>query len=794
MSKPATIRSSVDLPEPLGPRTTHSSPSLHGQRQALQRRDAAFRGRIDAEEVAQLDERAHSSASARPGAGAENARRVASRTSAAAARTYSGRGAEHDEHVHLEHERRLGRGRPRSQADEIGDDGGERDAGERAGDEPRRGDGERAQPDDPAQQRGRRALRLEIEQLAPLVAQVAEHGQQDPGQREPERHGRGHGEREQGPVRDRVAAGVGLERVARLDREHVERLRGECAIDLSRARRGREAAARPRSRGPRPDAARFTAAASASPSPTTAWPSTPGKRRIGRDDANGEPLAGDLQRQQAAFVRGGGETRRGEHRHRLAVRRLPRPDPRRDRIRERVVDRPALDPRPADADPALERARYVGSSTATDPSAPGPRPRRVPAAACRGSITIPASLPPRAGRESASPSADTEEAAPAALDLSEDVHVAAASARRTGEPCGEPRPRAAAAPRSARQLRARAVRVGSRQPFSRASVAGRETEQRDPALALEPADASGQPQHRRDLDAGQLAEPLEGRSVLHRDQPPQVLADDVVERHAMRRLVALAARERRAVALGEERQAEADDEERSRDHGVAGVARERERRRAGARASAAGEPLDERAAPAAAARATSTAAANVTSAGSSSVRSPSPSPRASSSATSATAAIAAASSEPEPGAREPAPRRRRRGRRSRPAATSSASPSPSAERTLRASTSPTGAPARSATTAPPSSADREPDRRPGQRERARLGHGHERELPAARAVPGEPPAGCREVGAQRHRRQEREREQERRRLAADDPEPAARRAARRLRLAQLLDRRDAGRS
>ena len=58
---------------------------LDGEAEPLQRGDAAFRRGIDAEHVLELDERAHSNTSARGGAGAENARRVASRIRPAAA-------------------------------------------------------------------------------------------------------------------------------------------------------------------------------------------------------------------------------------------------------------------------------------------------------------------------------------------------------------------------------------------------------------------------------------------------------------------------------------------------------------------------------------------------------------------------------------------------------------------------------------------------------------------------------------------------------------------------------------
>ena len=118
-------------------------------------------------------------------------------------------------------------------------------------------------------------------------------------------------------------------------------------------------------------------------------------------------------------------------------------------------------------------------------------------------------------------------------------------------------------------------------------------EERDPRLALEPAHAAGEPKHRRRLDTGQAAEARERRGILHRDQPPQVFADDVVERDPVRRLVALAAGECRAVALGEQGQAEADDEKgRGRDR-VAGIAGERERGDPQPERTAAREPLDE---------------------------------------------------------------------------------------------------------------------------------------------------------------------------------------------------------
>ena len=61
-SSPASSRSSVDLPEPLGPSTVSTSPSRDGQRQPLQRCRVALGRRVDAEDVLQLD-RVHAAAS-----------------------------------------------------------------------------------------------------------------------------------------------------------------------------------------------------------------------------------------------------------------------------------------------------------------------------------------------------------------------------------------------------------------------------------------------------------------------------------------------------------------------------------------------------------------------------------------------------------------------------------------------------------------------------------------------------------------------------------------------------------
>ena len=138
-SKPATIRSSVDLPEPLGPRTTQSSPRSTA---SVRPWSAATppSARVDAEEI--LDSTSRSFDRLHPAGrrSRERARRVASRTSAVAADVEDDRGAD-DAEIHVEDERRLSRGGAGGQPDEVGDDGGEREprdgAGEEAGDRDR---------------------------------------------------------------------------------------------------------------------------------------------------------------------------------------------------------------------------------------------------------------------------------------------------------------------------------------------------------------------------------------------------------------------------------------------------------------------------------------------------------------------------------------------------------------------------------------------------------------------------------------------------------------------------------
>ena len=195
-------------------------------------------------------------------------------------------------------------------------------------------------------------------------------------------------------MRDRVAAGVLLERQPRLDVEHVERLRGERTLDRVPAAR----LAQPQPglvRRAAPGRSRLTAAASASPSPTTPWPSTPGKRRT--VSTTRTVTRSPAIWSGAAFVGRGGQPRRGEDGNR--IRGLARPDPRRDRVRERVPDARPVDPGSADADPVADPARHVRKLDGHRACQPGAgvraaldqarvrldRDPRQPAAASRGS-------------------------------------------------------------------------------------------------------------------------------------------------------------------------------------------------------------------------------------------------------------------------------------------------------------------------------------------------------------------------------------------------------------------------
>ena len=218
-------------------------------------------------------------------------------------------------------------------------------------------------------------------------------------------------------MRDRVAAGVLLERQPRLDVEYVERLSGEGTLD--RVPAGRLAQAQPdfaRPRGAGPLEVDGRGAPLLVPDDALAVDAREAAHRV--DDADGDALARDLEREQAAFVGRGGQPRRGEDGNR--IRGLARPDPRRDRVRERVPDARPVDPGSADADPVGDPARHVRSSMVTAPVSP------VPASAPRsirrvsGSIAIPASRPPRSLTRQRVAERDADEPPRRRLDLGEE--------------------------------------------------------------------------------------------------------------------------------------------------------------------------------------------------------------------------------------------------------------------------------------------------------------------------------------------------------------------------------------
>ena len=189
---------------------------------------------------------------------------------------------------------------------------------------------------------------------------------------------------------------------------------------------------------------------------------------------------------------------------------------------------------------------------------------------------------------------------------------------------------------------------------------------------------------------------------------------DEVPRHGVGGAVTLARAERRPVGLGEEREPEADDEERRGRDRVARVAAEREDSEAEAERR---PPAERRCVSRSASRnagrrslAAATAAAKVTSAGRSSTRSPSVSPRRSESTTRSAAATAARSrgvtgARPSRGGPDVAVAA---STAVPPSATRATSSRPVPERTLWPSTSPAGAPARSATKAPAASPSTKP--------------------------------------------------------------------------------------
>ena len=289
----------------------------------------------------------------------------------------------------------------------------------------------------------------------------------------------------------------------------------------------------------------------------------------------------------------------------------------------------------------------------------------------------------------------------------------------------------------------------------------------------------------------EVPKPAERGSVLDGDQPPQVLTDEVVERNAVRSLIPLAAGKRRAIALREERKAEADDQERGRDNCVAGVTRERERREPHAERAAARQPLRQ--------------------------------PQRRSERTSDEhrgrkrherrkeedeISLVVAPPQLEEDEQDCAERSRvdeRKANRSEAGRAGGHSrnedtrrcgrdeqrePEPLERESAAGQDVPDRRTGPVRDEHPSERAHRDPHDRARKGESGRFGNRQQRELPAAGAVPGKPATGSGEVGAERHRRKEREREQQRGRLPADDAQPPSCCPAGGLSVAQLLDRRD----
>ena len=107
-------------------------------------------------------------------------------------------------------------------------------------------------------------------------------------------------------------------------------------------------------------------------------------------------------------------------------------------------------------------------------------------------------------------------------------------------------------------------------------LGGGEAEDGDPADSLGAPDAAADPHDRHRLrPSRERGVARERRSVEHRDERLQVLANDDVERNGERRLIALGLDERGAIPLGEQREREREREEGDGDRGRARPAAER---------------------------------------------------------------------------------------------------------------------------------------------------------------------------------------------------------------------------
>jgi len=319
---------------------------------------------------------------------------------------------------------------------------------------------------------------------------------------------------------------------------------------------------------------------------------------------------------------------------------------------------------------------------------------------------------------------------------------------------------------------------------------GRQPKHRDPAFTLEPADAAGQSQDRVDVDRAQIVEALEGGGVEHGDQPGQVLPHDVVAGNREGGRVALALGERRAVALCEEGETDADDQEGRREDGVAWIPRERER----------GEAQPTRSSPA---RALEQAERRPQHPRGQNGRRKGCEAREYERHVAPDVPDNTRNDEPQSGdsrdvnrrERDAAERRRAHsGRRSENSSGESRESQRDEESAGRDDALPQNGSHGCARLVGNRRADadagHDPEDGSGGADGESLDSRQQRKLPRARAVPREPPPGREQVAPDRRRRQDREGEEQRGRLPADEPQTASGAPAGRLRVAKLFDRRD----
>ena len=149
---------------------------LDAEREPLQRRRVSLRRRVHAEDVLQLDALMPPTSAARSGARPRSI--VAPATSSVASSDVGGRRRCEERQVEREAKRRLRLGGARGHRDERDDERGENRAEREPAGDPERADEQRAQAQVRADRRRRCSLRLEVEQLAAVVAHVADDREQ----------------------------------------------------------------------------------------------------------------------------------------------------------------------------------------------------------------------------------------------------------------------------------------------------------------------------------------------------------------------------------------------------------------------------------------------------------------------------------------------------------------------------------------------------------------------------------------------------------------------------------------